>query len=456
MAHVKVKYLLRKSGLLYYQRAIPNDLKPHYSGKSLLRINLKTQNAVKATQLCAQYAARDDLLWKQIRSGQDPDLTTVETRQAAEALLASWGVEKGEALRWSWNNPQDREIFERITQYFEDRYGEAYVYGAYSPKSPEYFKNPIEHEAIRLLNERPEERRVILSDALEHYLAEHKNGRDPRFARDTQRAIDLVIQIVGDLPLQYYTREHARAVRDALIPGHSTATVRRRLNSISAVFNLGRREFDLVWAANPFERMPIQKEGQDEEKRLPFTHDELAAISNSCMEGNDDIRWIVAMQLSSGSRLGEICGLRVGDVMLKGETPYLHIRRHERLGRTLKTPGSERKVPLVGTGLWAAKQAIQNARGGGWLFPRYAQDNDIRATHASNTINKYLRETLGIPKTSHSFRHSMKDLLRNVGCPDDIQRQLLGHGSKSVSNSYGQGYRLPVLAFWLEKATQSF
>ena len=90
-----------------------------------------------------------------------------------------------------------------------------------------------------------------------------------------------------------------------------------------------------------------------------------------------------------------ICGLRVGDVMLKGETPFLHIRSHERLGRTLKTPDLERKVPLVGTGLWAAKQAIQNARGGGWLFPRYAQDNDIRATHASNTINKWIFRDTG-------------------------------------------------------------
>ena len=55
--------------------------------------------------------------------------------------------------------------------------------------------------------------------------------------------------------------------------------------SISAVFNLGRREFNLVWAANPFERMPIQKEGQDAEKRLPFTHDELATISLALLEG---------------------------------------------------------------------------------------------------------------------------------------------------------------------------
>ena len=211
-----------------------------------------------------------------------------------------------------------------------------------------------------------------------------------------------------------------------------------------------------MWAANPFERMPIQKERQDEEKRLPFTHDELATISKSCMEGNDDIRWIVAMQLSSGARLGEIVGLRREDVLLNHEIPHIHIRPHEKLGRSLKTPGSERLVPLIGLALWAAKQAMQGDRTG-WLFSRYASDWDIRATHASNTINKYLRETLGIPKkTSHSFRHSMKDLLRNSGCPDDIQRQLLGHGSRSVSDSYGRGYKLPVLASWLEKATQSF
>ena len=78
------------------------------------------------------------------------------------------------------------------------------------------FHNPVEGEAIRLLNEDPRERWILLSDSLSRYLAEHKNVQELRFARDTQRAIDLVIQIVGDLPLQYYTREHARAVRDAL------------------------------------------------------------------------------------------------------------------------------------------------------------------------------------------------------------------------------------------------
>ena len=320
MAMVKVKYLLRKSGLLYYQRAIPDDLKKHYSGKSLIRVNLGTQDAAKAARLIAEHASRDDVLWKHIRSGTN--LTTAETRAAGKALLEARAGHIG-IIDW---------------------------------------KNPIEREALRL-TQKPKERGVLLSEALDRYLAEHKRGQDIRFARDARRAIGFVESTVGDLPLQNYTREHARAVRDFLAPGHSTATVRRRLDSISAVFNLGRREFDLMSAANPFEKMQIQGEGLDAQKRLPFTHDELTTISSSCSKENDDIRWIVAMQLATGARLGEVCGLRIEDVVL-GEIPYIWIRPHEKLGRTLKTPGSERQVPLVSIGLWAAKQAM-NGEGTG-------------------------------------------------------------------------------------------
>jgi hypothetical protein len=116
-----------------------------------------------------------------------------------------------------------------IQRYMESRHGENYIYGGtFNIQKPDDIQDPVEHEAIRLLNETPETRRVLLTDALERYLAEHKNGQDIRFARDTRRAIGIVTSTVGDLPLPDYTRDHARAVRDVLVPGHSSATVRRR------------------------------------------------------------------------------------------------------------------------------------------------------------------------------------------------------------------------------------
>ena len=86
----------------------------------------------------------------------------------------------------------------------------------------------------------------------------------------------------------------------------------------------------------------------------------------------------------------------------------------------------------------------------------YAQDNDIRATHASNTVNKWISETLGIQKTPHSFRHSMKDLLRNVGCPDDIQRQLLGQGSKVFPTAMDKDIGFRSLPLGLRKLLISY
>jgi integrase len=124
-----------------------------------------------------------------------------------------------------------------------------------------------------------------------------------------------------------------------------------------------------------------------------------------------------AMQIETGARLSEIVGLRVADLMVEAEVPCVHFRPSEELGRTLKTDASERRVPLVGVALWAAQEALRATRGP-WLFMRHVNDGEIKGTHASNTINKWLRKTLGMHKTSHCFRHSLRDRFRAVGCPD--------------------------------------
>src|SRR5450759_5086211 len=70
MAPVTIKHLLRKAGLLYYSRRIPDDLKTHYP-QSIIRTNLKTQDLSKAARLCSEYAAADDTRWQTLRSGVD-------------------------------------------------------------------------------------------------------------------------------------------------------------------------------------------------------------------------------------------------------------------------------------------------------------------------------------------------------------------------------------------------
>jgi integrase len=383
MATIKIKYLLRKEGRLYYQRGIPVDLRPHFSGRALAIHNLKTLDLGEAARLCARYAAADDRRFQAIRMGEDPALVPV----------------------------------------------------------------------LRYLAASRKPRPILLSDALARYLSEHRRGQEATFARDATRAIQSVLSEpgIGDKPLGSYTRDDARACRDSLMVDYASATVRRRLASIVAIFNHARREFDIS-TSNPFERLAIAHEGLDAKRRLPFTADEIARISTACREVDDDIRWAVAMLVGTGARLAEVIGLRRADILINCEIPNINIKPYESLGRRLKTVGSERLVPLVGIAQWAGRRAQGATNGGsGWLFSRYASDNDIRAQAASNAINLWLRR-LGIDKTIHSARHYMKDALRDAEVHEEMAKALMGHGSRSVADSYGSGFTLQRKAEALGKA----
>lgn len=454
-----VQYLSQKNGVFWYYRRVPKELQAHYQGKAFFRQSLGTRDAHVAAKKVAALAAEHDALWTSWRSpsGKELGLTSQENRRAAEALLVAIGLAHGDAHK---DEESGLDHVEVLDSYLEARYGQKYLRVRHDPqqsqKDLEQLLTPVEREAVRLILEDPEKRRVTLNDALETYLRNHNNSNQEKFVRDTRRAIQHVIAFVGDLPLEAYKREHANRVRYYLIAkGGKTATVRRELNRIKAVFNVGLTEFDLWTTKNPFEKLRILNEEQDAEKRVPFTTQELQAINQACREWNDDIRHIIALQADTGARLGEIVGLRVDDVVLDYATPHIHIRPHVKLGRTLKTDTSERTVPLVGVALWAAQKAIEaNRKAGGkkgWLFPRYASDGLIKATHASNTINKWLHAVTKTDKTSHSFRHTMRDRLRHVEAPEDIQNVIGGWGTKTVGMGYGEGYRLEQLKGWLDK-----
>jgi hypothetical protein len=50
----------------------------------------------------------------------------------------------------------------------------------------------------------------------------------------------------------------------------------------------------------------------------------------------------------------------------------------------------------------------------------------------------------------HSFRHSMRDRLRAVECPADVNDQIGGWSRSSVGQAYGKGYTLEVLNNWMQ------
>jgi hypothetical protein len=293
---------MRPGGILYYHRRIPTALQKHYDGQRFRKVSLGTRNLQEATKKAAALAKQDDALWMDLRC--NPDMTTQQTKEGAQALLKKLDLAPGAALR-EYPAYEDTPI-EVVNDYLEARYGAAFMDARYEEDDAAVNEliTPAEREAVRLIKEDPNRPLVRLSDALESYLANHDKGSDEKFIKDAKLAVGHVFSVVGDLPLGGYRRQHAKSVRDHLLAkGNKSGTVRRRNNTIKAVFNHARLEFDLQGVANPFETLKIPNEKKDAKKRIGFTHLELETIAAACVKADDDIRHIAAMNLDLGARL---------------------------------------------------------------------------------------------------------------------------------------------------------
>ena len=151
-------------------------------------------------------------------------------------------------------------------------------------------------------------------------------------------------------------------------------------------------------------------------------------------------------------RLSEAAGLIEDDLGLDKEYPHIALKAHP--WRRLKTRGSERIVPLAGEALWAARQAQKTGQSQ-FLFPRYCNESGCKSNSASAALNKWLSPRVSDGCVIHSFRHSIRDRLRAVECPQDIMDKLGGWAVGGVGESYGNGYPVEVLFKWMSRGVMS-
>lgn len=258
--------------------------------------------------------------------------------------------------------------------------------------------------------------------------------------------------VTGDITLNNLRRDHANRFVKAVISqgkgpnGNGPATVERYLKQVSPVITTAIREFELPMT-NPFVGVTIPNRSEGQRKpRVPFSTDELRAIQEACRDRNDQRRWAIAMLSDTGARLAEVVGLRKSDVVLDAAVPHIRIIGHPQ--RRLKTAASKRNIPLIGEALWAAQKGMQTA--GHLLFPDFARrqpDSRINTQSASAALNKWLKDNKLVREgqTMHSFRHTMRDRLRNAGASKEVADAIGGWARQSVGDGYGDGYELAKL-----------
>lgn len=283
------------------------------------------------------------------------------------------------------------------------------------------------------------------SRMLRDFCHEYLQLRDMR-PQPTLLAVESFIAVVGHRSVEDYGREDARLyVQYLQRKGNKTATIRRRINSISAVLNYAYAEFDTD-KRNPFARLIIKGEGADVSKRGTFTKEQLRKGYAEALYSGKSLWLLLPILGETGCRLGEVVGLRVEDVDL--EQSVIHIRPHAL--RRLKTSGSERSLPLVGHAKTAIRHVMEQSEQG-VLFPRYLRPDGIKADHASVALSKWLKNRFG-SLTAHCLRHTMRDRLREVEAPVELIDQIGGwSSSKTIGSSYGKGYGIEQLRNWLDK-----
>lgn len=427
------RYLYQRGDTFHFRLRVPKELADRYP-QPVIRQSLKTKDPVEAARLAEQIYQRYRASFSAMRG--DSRLTPADTLRAAQALADTLPP------------------LEHDTAYF-DRKFHAYLKGAdlhyteveQNPElvAPSDYLNPVEVKALEIL-QRKSKVRPRLSAALDMYLGTRGDDLDAKAVERSRRDWGLLVEIAGDICLEDLGREHARMyVAHCLSKGLKPTTARRALNTVSAIFSLAVKEFDLRDPIRPFSGVSVPSEKNYKSGVKKPSAEELGEILSTFRDDASSLGLLISIQMGTGCRVGEVSGLATGDVVLDAEVPYLKIQAHP--WRSLKTKTSARDIPLVGFALDAARRVASRAKGSLALFPEYARPRG--ADSASGAVNKRLKRwAIG----SHGFRHGMKDLLREAGCPEPIQNSILGHAGDGISSGYGKGYSLKVKQDWLTKA----
>ena len=312
-----------------------------------------------------------------------------------------------------------------------------------------------ENPLIRFLTEQTCETRSnssapLLSEGKIIYLSAKASSRPRTFVQSVERAVNNLISVAGNKPIDTYTRKDANLLRDTLFKrGLSGTSVKRLLSTIRATLNFVTRELDLDEVSSFSSIFLGDDEKEIEKKRNPIPIDSIRSVQNECLRIDDEGRWLIALISDTGMRLSEAVGLHKQDITLNSAHPHVVLKAHP--WRRLKTRGSERIVPLAGTALWAVRRAIDQSESE-FLFPRYCDHHECKGNSASAALNKWLGPRVPNGRVIHSFRHSFRDRLRAVECPQDIADRLGGWSVVGVGESYGAGYPEDVLYKWVDRA----
>ncbi len=412
----------------HFQRRVPkkyNDIEK----RTLIRFSLKTRDFQEAKILAAQQTQHFDRIWA---DSLDRGVS-LASEDSQIRYTAAKAVTQGLQLdNLSAGEISDEQLLARLRMLI---LGE---------------KTVGEQQAVLGLVPVPE---LSLGQAFDRFW-EHVRDEWMDQSKDQRRgkrnvylkAIRNFEKAVGAMPLHKIERKHALEYRSWWLvriqkEGLKPYTANREINSLRRLITINF-DIDSIERQNPFHRIRLKdtQERQREPFSTKFLRDGLLA-PGALGDLKPHLQALIRIMINTGARPSELLGLELCDFNLDAEIPHIHIRSNKI--HALKTPHSERLIPLVGVSLSAAREIVT---GGGW--GKWAGKN----MYATTMISKHFRKSGLVPdktQSLYSLRHWFQDQLTKNDVVDRAQAQLMGH--KFQRPKYGFGKDLEDLKEIIEK-----
>jgi integrase len=284
---------------------------------------------------------------------------------------------------------------------------------------------------------------------------------DPKWLYQTRLTMRKLRALVGHDDATQITRSDVIKFKEQLAEkGLKAPTINRYLSELKGPFGWAVANDKI--GTNPAEGIVFARKERGKSGRRGYTDEQARLILLAARDEEKPYRrWLPWVCAFTGTRLDEVAGRNVADIVKIGSYWVLDIPEG-------KTDGSERKVPLhpvlIREGFIDYVNSLPQDSP---LFPDLKPDRfNRRAGTATKEMGRWLRslqKDLGILLVdsvhyvpNHSWRHRFKSEARRVRMEEETHDALTGHREGKVSRDYGEYYVREVLGPAIESMKSPF
>jgi integrase len=304
----------------------------------------------------------------------------------------------------------------------------------------------------------------FLRDVFVRWQAAKKRGKDA--VQACERALKLYEQHTGNPPIRTLKRAQGDAFRAWLLAQKGASKTKHdRLTWVKSLLGYAAR--DLEWLTkNPWEGLDI--EHGTENRRSTWTTEQVQAFFGLPLFQRYELPtlkhaagaaayWVPLLGLYTGARVGELCQLRVADIVSRDGQTFISIN-DDGEGATVKTAAGVRDIPihseLIRLGFLEYANATGKA-GNELLWPAIKVRDGKPGFFFSRWFNQVARKLVKdceIPDF-HSFRHTVRTKMTEAGIADAVQDRITGHEVKGSTGTRVYAHPTAILRKAVEAIT---